>query len=560
MQREFEDAFPYAETNDQLRCIEEIKHDMEKPLPMDRLLCGDVGFGKTEVALRAVMKCITDNKQTAILVPTTVLAQQHYVTASQRFSNIGINIEVLSRFRSSSEINRSLKAIKAGKVDLVIGTHRLLSKDIEFKNLGLLIVDEEQRFGVSHKEKLKRLSSQVDVLTLSATPIPRTLNMALAGIRDMSSIEEPPTGRHPVQTYVLEHDWSVLTDAIRRETGRGGQVYYLHNRIESIDRTAYRIREMLGDNTPVATAHGGMSEQELSDVMERVSSGEVKVLVCTTIIETGIDIPNVNTLIIEDADRLGLAQLHQIRGRVGRSNRYAWAYFTFRQGKVLSENAMKRLNTIREFAAFNSGVKIALRDLEIRGAGNLLGAEQSGHMQSVGYDMYLKLLEEAVIEQKGDKVKRKPACSADLTVSASIPDSYISSQEQRMDFYRRIAFVETQEDADDMIDELSDRFGEPPKPVLELLRVALLRGEAASAGVTEISQKGGQMVFTFSDIDNTAMFELFAHPEYSKRLKVERSAVKPTFALRLVKGSDVIEECRQFVAAVAPAAPAAAAE
>ncbi|MFR5860677.1 MAG: transcription-repair coupling factor, partial [Flavonifractor plautii] len=394
--KEFEDEFEYAETDDQLRCIAEIKQDMEQARPMDRLLCGDVGYGKTEVAFRAIMKCVLDGKQAAILVPTTVLARQHYLTAKQRFAKYPVEIDVVSRFRTQTQMKDTLRRMEQGGIDLLIGTHRLFQKDVKFKDLGLLVIDEEQRFGVQHKEKLKELSKQVDVLTLSATPIPRTLNMALSGIRDMSTLEEPPMDRQPVQTYVLEHDWGVLSDAMRRELERGGQVYYLHNRVETITRTAARIKEMLGEDVAVAVAHGKMSQEELNDVMTRMSDGEVDVLVCTTIIETGIDIANANTLIIEDADHMGLAQLHQIRGRVGRSTRRAYAYLTYRRGKVLTEVASKRLGAIREFAEFGSGFKIAMRDLEIRGAGNVLGPEQSGFLLSVGYDMYLKLLEEAV--------------------------------------------------------------------------------------------------------------------------------------------------------------------
>ncbi len=543
-QREFEDSFEYTETDDQLRAVEEIKADMEKTQPMDRLLCGDVGFGKTEVALRAVMKCVMGGRQAAILVPTTVLAQQHFITASKRFANFPVSIEVLSRFRTSAQIRQSLKNIKSGMADLVIGTHRIIQKDVEFKDLGLLIVDEEQRFGVSHKEKLKELSRQTDVLSLSPTPIPRTLNMALAGLRDMSTIEEPPSGRHPVQTYVLEHNWSVLTDAIRREISRGGQVYYLHNRVETIGRTAARLSQLL-EGITIATAHGQMDEETLSGVMERVASGEVQVLICTTIIETGIDIPNVNTLIIEDADKLGLAQLHQIRGRVGRSSRHAFAYFTFRQGKVLTEVAMKRLATIREYAEFNSGFRIAMRDLEIRGAGNLLGAEQSGHMLSVGFDMYLKLLEEAVLEEKGETPKKRVECSADLTVSAGIPDSYIASAEQRMDLYRRIAFIEDEEDADDMTDELIDRFGDPPKPVVALIQVALLRGEAAKSGITEINQKGGRLYFKITDFDMERISALYASGTFKGRLKIE-AGTEPVVSIKL-SSKNVIDEAVSFV-------------
>jgi transcription-repair coupling factor (superfamily II helicase) len=545
-QHEFEDGFEYTETPDQLRAISEIKKDMEKPVPMDRLLCGDVGFGKTEVALRAVMKCVMDGKQAAILVPTTVLAQQHYVTTVRRFANYPAKIEVLSRFRSSAEIRQALKNIKNGNSDIVIGTHRLIQKDIVFKDLGLLIVDEEQRFGVSHKERLKELAHQVDVLTLSATPIPRTLNMALAGLRDMSMIEEPPSGRHPVQTYVLEHDWSVLCDAIKREISRGGQVYYLHNRVETIDRTASRLKSML-EGVSIATAHGQMNEGLLGSIMEKMVSGEIQVLVCTTIIETGIDIPNVNTLIIEDADKLGLAQLHQIRGRVGRSSRHAFAYFTYRQGKVLTEVATKRLSTIREFAEFNSGFKIAMRDLEIRGAGNLLGAEQSGHMLSVGFDMYLKLLEEAVLEEKGEKPKERAMCSADLTVSANIPESYIESPEQRMDLYRRIALIENEEDADDMTEELIDRFGDPPKSVNTLIQVALLRGEAADAGILEITQKAGRIHFRLSDFDMARIAALYDTESFRGRIKIE-AGTNPSVSLKL-SGGNVINEAVAFVRA-----------
>ena len=543
-QQEFEDRFEYAETGDQLRAIGEIKGDMEKPVPMDRLLCGDVGFGKTEVAFRAVMKCVMDGKQAAILVPTTVLAQQHYVTAMKRFAGLPVHIEVLSRFRSQAQIKSALKMVKDGSADIVIGTHRLLQKDVVFKDLGLLVVDEEQRFGVTHKERLKEMSKGVDCLTLSATPIPRTLNMALAGLRDMSSIEEPPSGRHPVQTYVLEHDWSVLADAIRRELGRGGQVYYLHNRVETIDRCAARIAQMV-EGASVAVAHGKMDEAGLNAVMDRVSSGQVQVLVCTTIIETGIDIPNVNTLIIEDADRLGLAQLHQIRGRVGRSSRHAFAYFTFRQGKVLTEIANKRLSAIREYAEFNSGFRIAMRDLEIRGAGNLLGAEQSGHMMSVGFDMYLKLLEEAVLEQKGEK-KKKAECSADLSVEAGIPDSYVESPEQRMDLYRRIAFIQTEEDADDMTDELIDRFGDPPRSVNNLIQVALLRGEAAEAGITEITQKSGRLLFKVLNFDMALISALYSLEDFRGKLKVEAGS-SPCIGLKLSTGGDVLRQAAKFI-------------
>ncbi len=546
-QSQFEDSFGYQETDDQLRCIADIKRDMESSVPMDRLLCGDVGYGKTEVALRAVMKCVLDGKQAAILVPTTVLAQQHYQTAMQRFFGYPVKIELLSRFRTPAQVKATLRALSDGSADIVIGTHRLIQKDIVFKDLGLLVVDEEQRFGVSHKERLKEMSRGVDVLTLSATPIPRTLNMAMSGLRDMSTLEEPPQDRLPVQTYVMEHDWDVVCDAIRREVQRGGQVYYLHNRVENIERTAARILKLLPE-VSVSVAHGKMDEDTLSSVMESVSTGETQVLVCTTIIETGIDIPNVNTLIIEDADRLGLAQLHQIRGRVGRSNRRASAYLTFRRDKVLSEIAEKRLSAIREFAEFNSGFRIAMRDLEIRGAGNLLGAEQSGHMIDVGYDMYLKLLEEAVLEERGERVEVRAQCSADLAVSANIPERYVRSPEQRMDLYRRIAMIRSEAEADDLTDELIDRFGDPPPSVNSLVHVALLRGEATRAGISEIAQKNGLLRFKLESFDMARVSELYAMPKFKGRVKVEAGA-QPALSLKLQSGKRVIEAAREFVSA-----------
>lgn len=544
-QQEFEDSFPYAETDDQLRCIDEIKADMESPTPMDRLLCGDVGFGKTEVALRAAMKCILDGKQCAILVPTTVLAQQHYVTAMGRFAGFPVNIDVLSRFRSTSQQRKTLHAMETGTVDLVVGTHKLLQKNVKFKNLGLLIVDEEQRFGVSHKERLKELSQGVDVLTLSATPIPRTLNMALSGLRDMSTIEEPPGDRYPVQTYVIEHDYDVLADAIRREISRGGQVYYLHNRVDSIHQTAARLQQRL-PNVSIGIGHGKMNEEALSDVMQQMADGDLQVLVCTTIIETGIDIPNVNTLIIEDADRLGLSQLHQLRGRVGRSNRHAYAYLTFRRGKVLSEVAEKRMSAIREFAEFGSGFKIAMRDLEIRGAGNLLGAEQSGHMISVGYDMYLKLLEEAVLEQKGETPPEERNCSADLNVSANIPETFVPSGEGRMELYRRIAAIRSETDADDVMDEIIDRYGEPPKSVIALISIALLRSQAAEVGVQEITQKGNAVLFTLRSIDFQAISGICADPQLKKRVLFSAGDT-PKLTLKLEKSENPLRACETFI-------------
>ena len=545
-QREFEDAFPYAETDDQLRAIEEIKKDMEKPRPMDRLLCGDVGYGKTEVALRAVMKCVLDGKQAAILVPTTVLAQQHYATACGRFKDFPVKIEVLSRFTTAKEQKRILDAAKRGAVDLLIGTHKLLQKNVEFKDLGLLIIDEEQRFGVTHKERLKEMSRQVDVLTLSATPIPRTLNMALSGLRDMSTIEEPPADRQPVQTYVLEHDWAILEDAMRKELARGGQVYYLHNRVESIDLTASRIQKMLGPEVRIVTGHGKMGEQELSSVMQAMVDGEADVLVCTTIIETGIDIPNVNTLIIEDADKMGLAQLHQIRGRIGRSARRAYAYLTYRRGKILQETAAKRLSAIREYVEFGSGFKIAMRDLEIRGAGNLLGPEQSGYLMSVGYDLYLKLLEEAVLEERGEEKQIETECSADLTVNANIPERYVPSAEQRMDLYRRIAAIRTDDDASDLLDEMLDRYGEAPKSVLALLDVALLRAAAAKAGISDISQKKDVLKFTLGIFRPEALVSVCNLAKYKYRLTLAAGDT-PALSLKLKPGANVLETATELV-------------
>ena len=545
-QTEFEEAFPYAETGDQLQAIADIKKDMEQPRPMDRLLCGDVGYGKTEVALRAIMKCILDGKQAAILVPTTVLAQQHYATACGRFKDFPVKIEVLSRFTTAKEQKRILEAARTGGLDLLIGTHKLLQKNMEFKDLGLLVIDEEQRFGVTHKERLKEMSRQVDVLTLSATPIPRTLNMALSGLRDMSTIEEPPADRQPVQTYVLEHDWGILEDAMRKELARGGQIYYLHNRVETIDLTASRIQKLLGPEVRVVVGHGKMGEQELSAVMQAMVDGEADVLVCTTIIETGIDIPNVNTLIMEDADRLGLAQLHQIRGRIGRSTRRAYAYLTYRQGKILQETAAKRLAAIREYVEFGSGFKIAMRDLEIRGAGNLLGPEQSGYLMSVGYDLYLKLLEEAVLEERGEEKQVETECAADLTLNANIPERYVASPEQRMDLYRRIAAIRTNDDASDLMDEMIDRYGEPPKPVLALLDVALLRAAAAKAGVSDITQKKDVLRFTLAVFRPEALVQVCGLAKYKFRLTLSAGET-PMLTLKLKPGADVLETALELV-------------
>ncbi len=508
-QKDFEAHFEYQETDDQLRCAEEIKADMEKDTPMERLLCGDVGFGKTEVALRAAFKCIMDGKQCAVLCPTTILSWQHYQTFISRFSNFPVEVELLSRFRTPKQQKEIIKRIEKGLVDIVVGTHRLVSKDIKFKDLGLAIIDEEQRFGVAHKERFKEMFSGVDMLTLSATPIPRTLNMAMSGIRDMSVIEEAPQNRHPVQTYVIEHDNSIIMQALRKELNRGGQVYYIHNNTESIYGCAVKIREQLPE-ARVAVAHGKMGEDELSKVWKQMMDHEIDILVSTTIIETGVDIANCNTLIIENADRMGLSQLYQLRGRVGRSTRRAFAYFTFQRGKVLTEIATKRLNAIREFTKFGSGFRIALRDLEIRGAGNILGTRQHGHMEAVGYDMYLRLLSEAVAEKRGEapEIQVSAECLVDLQIDAHIPEDYIDSVSQRIDIYRKIASVKTDEDSMDVIDELIDRFGEPPKSVKGLVDVALLRNTASQFGFKEITQKGDTLHFVPEKLDMNLAFML----------------------------------------------------
>ena len=544
-QREFEDNFPYPETDDQLRCIADIKKDMESPIPMDRLLCGDVGFGKTEVALRAVMKAVMDGKQVAILVPTTVLAQQHYQTAVSRFRGFPVNVDVLSRFRTPKQQAKTLQDVRSGSVDVIIGTHKLLQKSVQFKDLGLLVVDEEQRFGVTHKERLKEISKGVDVLTLSATPIPRTLNMALSGIRDMSTIEAPPADRYPVQTFVMEYNTAVIDDAIRREVDRGGQVFYLHNRTETIDQCASALQKRI-PGLRIGIAHGQMTEEALGEVMTDMAEGEIDVLICTTIIETGLDIPNANTLIIENADRFGLSQLHQLRGRVGRSTRHAYAYFTYRPDKNLTEVAEKRLSAIRDFAEFGSGFKIAMRDLEIRGAGNLLGAEQSGHMMSVGYDMYLKLLDEAVLEEKGEAPKG-PDCTADLNVTANVDKDYVSRGEERMDLYRRMAAIRSQEDADDLLDEIVDRYGEPPKGVLNLIDIALLRAQARNLGIKDIRQKGEDVFFVLTNLNFEAVGSLCADPDYKARVVFQANAKEPTLKLRLTPGSDSLKQSKVFV-------------
>ncbi len=545
LQNNFERRFPYEETEDQLKSVDEIKSDMERAVPMDRLLCGDVGFGKTEVALRAAFKCICDGKQCALLVPTTILAWQHYNTAVKRIGELPVTVKLLSRFVPPKQQEKIVSDLNKGRVDMIIGTHRLISKDVKFKDLGLVIIDEEQRFGVAQKEKLKELYPSVDVLTLSATPIPRTLNMAMTGLRDMSSIEEAPGERHPVQTYVLEQNNSMLYDAIRKELRRGGQVYYLHNRVETIEKVAARIKTAIGD-ARVEVAHGKMTEEALSKVWQRLIENEIDVLVCTTIIETGVDVPNVNTLIIEDADRMGLSQLHQLRGRVGRSNRRAFAYFCFKTGKVLNQDAVKRLEAIREFTEFGSGFKIAMRDLEIRGAGSILGGAQHGNMEAVGYDMYLKLLGEAMTD-KGEETKSDAVCTIDLNVPAHIPEKYIESLPARLGIYKRIADIVDEDDVSDVIDELVDRFGEPPKSVMGLIDIALLRNKAMAADIYEIVKEGNDVALHLTQFNQETFLKLGS--AFSDRMKFNKGDTV-TFIIRSKKAQNLSSLINEIVKAL----------
>ncbi|MEW6273737.1 MAG: transcription-repair coupling factor [Bacillota bacterium] len=522
-QQEFEANFPYEETPDQLRAIEEVKADMERPRPMDRLLCGDVGYGKTEIALRAAFKAVVEGKQVAVLVPTTILAQQHFQTFRERFAGFPVTIEMLSRFRSPKEQRQIIAAIKEGKVDIVIGTHRLVQEDVTFKDLGLVVVDEEQRFGVAHKEKLKQLRQDVDVLTLTATPIPRTLHMSLIGVRDTSLLETPPENRFPVQTYVLEEDAVLIREAVRRELGRGGQVFFVYNRVVDLDRVAAWLQGLVPE-ARVAIAHGQMREDDLEQVMLDFIEGFYDILVCTTIIENGLDIPNVNTLIVKDAQNLGLAQLYQLRGRVGRSNRLAYAYFTFRRDQVLSELAEKRLAAIREFTEFGSGYKIAMRDLEIRGAGNLLGPEQHGHIAAVGFDLYCRMLAEAVQEAKGEPVQRPLETTVELPVEAYIPESYIPDPNQKVDIYRRLAAVRKEEEVSDLEDELVDRFGDLPEPTRNLLTVAQLRALAGRLGIKNIiGQDGGYRLQFYPEHPLSGETLVTIGKEYQNRVKFSNS-------------------------------------
>ena len=494
-QKEFEEMFPFEETEDQIQAIEDTKHDMESTKIMDRLICGDVGYGKTEIAIRAAFKAVQEGKQVVYLVPTTILAQQHYNTFVQRLKDFPVRIDLLCRFRSSYQQKKTVEDLKKGLVDIVIGTHRVLSKDVGFKDLGLLIIDEEQRFGVTHKEKIKKLRENIDVLTLTATPIPRTLHMSLIGIRDMSVLEEAPQDRMPIQTYVMEYNDEMVREAIERELSRGGQVYYVYNRVNDIADVAGHLQQLLPEAN-ISFAHGQMRERELEDIMYDFINGDIDVLVSTTIIETGLDIPNANTMIIQDADRFGLSQLYQLRGRVGRSNRMAYAFLLYRRDKLLKEVAEKRLSAIREFTDLGSGIKIAMRDLEIRGAGNLLGEAQSGHMEAVGYDMYCKMLNEAVLKLKGEGEEESFTTTIDLNIDAYIPDSYIKNEYQKLDIYKRITAISNEEEMDDMMEELIDRFGDIPKKVQQLLHIAALKGLAHSAYVTAVEQKGADIRFT----------------------------------------------------------------
>ena len=500
-QRDFETRFDYDETDDQLNATAEIKQDMEKGWPMDRLLCGDVGVGKTEVALRAAFKCVMGGKQCAILAPTTLLAWQHYNTILSRMEAFPVKVEMMSRFRTAKQQKETLRGLQSGSVDIVVGTHRLLSKDVKFHDLGLVIIDEEQRFGVKHKEKLKENFIGVDMLTLSATPIPRTLNMAMSGIRDLSTIEQPPIERQPVETFVLEYNDVILAEAMKKELARGGQVYYLHNRVDNIEACAAHVSKLV-PGARIGIAHGKMTEEELNPVWQHLLNGEIDILVCTTLIETGIDVRNCNTLIIEDADRMGLAQLYQIRGRVGRSGRKAYAYFTFRRDKTLTDIAQKRLSAIREFTAFGSGFRIAMRDLQIRGAGSLLGHSQHGHMEAVGYDLYVKMLGQAIARAKGEPVRRdKSECLVDLRVDAFIPEKYIADGPGRIEAYKRIAAIQTAEDAADVLDELIDRYGDPPPSVSDLVNVSLVRVQASTVGVTEVTQKKDTLTLQLESLE-----------------------------------------------------------
>ena len=544
-QKQFEDSFPYTETDDQLRCIQDVKKDMEKPQPMDRLLCGDVGYGKTEVAIRAAFKAVMDQKQVAYLVPTTILANQQYEEFKTRMQEFAINVELLNRFKTKKEQDEIIKKLKLGEVDVVVGTHRLLSEDVNFKDLGLLIIDEEHRFGVKDKEKIKKLRTNIDVLTMTATPIPRTLHMSIVGVRDMSVIYEPPHNRKPVQTYVLEYDQEVITEAITKEIERDGQVFYLFNQVEGIEKKANEI-SMLVPEAKVGFAHGKMSGRELEEIMESFINQEINVLVCTTILESGIDIPNANTIIVENADRLGLAQLYQIRGRVGRSDKQAYAYVTYKRDKLLSEVADKRLKAIKEFTEFGSGFKIAMRDLEIRGAGSMLGKMQHGHMEQVGYDTYCKLLDEVIKEMQGIEVVEEQDVQIDLAVSSYIPDNFIENSSQKIEIYQNIALCRTEEELQNVIDEVIDRYGRLPKELENLIDIARIKQLARKANILKIAQRENGIVFYFvkekikPEMVNTLI------TKYPMLVKFS-NAVEPYVTLRIKENEDIIEKAKEFL-------------
>lgn len=544
-QKQFEDDFPFKETEDQLRCIEEVKKDMEMQKPMDRLLCGDVGYGKTEVALRATFKACMDSKQVAYLAPTTILANQQYETFKERMKGFPVKVELLNRFRSAKQQKEIIKKLKLGEIDIVIGTHRLLSKDVEFKDLGLLVIDEEHRFGVKHKEKIKEYKTNIDVLTMTATPIPRTLHMSIVGVRDMSVIYEPPQDRKPVQTYLLEYDAEVVKEAITKELERNGQVFYLYNNVQGIERKSVEIQNLVPE-AKVVFAHGRMSGEEIENIMRDFIWGEANVIVCTTILESGIDIPNANTIIVENADRLGLAQLYQIRGRVGRSDKEAYAYITYKRDKLLPEIAEKRLRAIKDFTEFGSGFKIAMRDLEIRGAGSMLGEIQHGHMGEVGYDMYCKLLDEVVKEMRGIQVEEEYEIQIDLNISSFIPNKYIESGSQKIEIYQDIALCKTEKDIENIIDEITDRFGNMPNEVENLLEITRIKQLARKANIIKVMQKGNKIVFNL----NPKKFNMDAVPkiieQYKDKVKFS-SGINPYITYNMRNENDIIKETKQFL-------------
>ena len=545
-QKEFEDSFEYTETDDQLRCISEIKKDMESTRPMDRLLCGDVGYGKTEVAIRAAFKSCMDQKQVAYLVPTTVLAEQQYATFKERFKDYPVRVEGISRFKTAKEQKEILQKLETGEVDILIGTHRLLSKDVKFKNLGLLIIDEEHRFGVKAKETIKQLKETIDVLTMTATPIPRTLHMSVVGMRDMSVIYEPPQNRKPVQTYVLEYDQEVIREAILKELERDGQVFYLFNNVQDILKKASEITQLVPE-AKVDLAHGQMTSRELENIMQDFIDKKTNVLICTTILESGIDIPNANTIIVENADRLGLAQLYQIRGRVGRSDKQAYAYITYRKNKMLSEDADKRLKAIKEFTEFGSGFKIAMRDLEIRGAGSLMGEIQHGHMEQVGYDMYCRLLDEVVKEIQGEKIQEEVDIQIDLDVSSYIPDEYIQNSSQKIEIYQNIANCKNEEDIQNVVDEMIDRFGPISSEIENLLEIARIKNLAREKNVLKIIQRGNNIIYYFDEkkFDVSIIEKLMRI--YRANIKFSPSQINPYITLKIQNKYETLNECKKFL-------------